>query len=213
MFHDRRDQQGNPVNSMAWLQHRCELFEKYTLPSILSQTHRKFKWLLLFDVATPKSVTEKYAKADGRIRILHNSFADFINDNQCDSPSKYVVTTRIDNDDVYLKHHLEQVHEEINKHKPGVNKVLVDSSGYQYNEGSGEFSLYDLGRWSTPFLTLSEPYGAEIDTVIKHNHEVMNRHYKCVKMNEPSFVQIIHERNLMNEFAGKKVSVEWKDLL
>ena len=48
-----RDKHDAPTRTERWLEHRFELFERYCLPSVAAQTNPNFRWLCLFDAATP----------------------------------------------------------------------------------------------------------------------------------------------------------------
>jgi hypothetical protein len=48
-----KDKGGGKVRTRQWLEHRFALFEKYCLPSIISQTCQDFEWIVLFDSRTP----------------------------------------------------------------------------------------------------------------------------------------------------------------
>ena len=51
---------GNMVLSQEWLNHRFEIFEKYTLSSILNQSSKNFKWCIFFDQDTPNVFKKKF---------------------------------------------------------------------------------------------------------------------------------------------------------
>ena len=48
-----RDKHAAPTRTERWLEHRFEIFERYCLPSVAAQTNPNFRWLCLFDAATP----------------------------------------------------------------------------------------------------------------------------------------------------------------
>lgn len=58
------------INS-AFLKDRFEIFERYCLPSIANQTCKNFKWLVMFDINTPKVFKE-------RLKRLHHQFEQLI---------------------------------------------------------------------------------------------------------------------------------------
>lgn len=49
-----RDKHAAPTRTARWLEHRFEVFERYCLPSVAAQTATDFRWLCLFDAATPE---------------------------------------------------------------------------------------------------------------------------------------------------------------
>ncbi len=46
------------INSEFWIKNRFELFDKYCFPTVKAQTNQNFKWLVFFDVQTPKEYRE-----------------------------------------------------------------------------------------------------------------------------------------------------------
>ena len=48
-----RDKHDAPTRTERWLEHRFEIFERYCLPSVAAQINPNFRWLCLFDAATP----------------------------------------------------------------------------------------------------------------------------------------------------------------
>ena len=49
-----KDKNGNVTLTPEWLEHRFQLFELYTLPSLSAQTCKDFKWIVLIDRETPQ---------------------------------------------------------------------------------------------------------------------------------------------------------------
>ena len=55
----QKDKGGSKVRTVAWLEHRFNLFEQYCLPSIINQTCHEFGWIVLFDNTTPEPFKKK----------------------------------------------------------------------------------------------------------------------------------------------------------
>ena len=55
----KADKKGSVTQTEEWLEMRCRLFEKYTLPSICAQTEKSFLWIVLFSTETPESFKER----------------------------------------------------------------------------------------------------------------------------------------------------------
>ena len=51
----------NLNRTARWLEHRFEVFERYCLPSVAAQTATDFRWLCLFDAATPEPYRRRIA--------------------------------------------------------------------------------------------------------------------------------------------------------
>ena len=82
------DKRGVKTLDAAWLEHRWELFEKYTVPSVLNQTV-DIEWVVLF---APGTVVR-----EGPYVALH--VEDWLPDLQAWLPKGWLATTRLDNDD------------------------------------------------------------------------------------------------------------------
>ena len=50
------DKNGRPIDYRVWLAERFALFERYTLPSVLSQDDQRFTWILLVERTSDESV-------------------------------------------------------------------------------------------------------------------------------------------------------------
>ena len=92
--------------SPEWLCSRFGLFDRFCYPSMRAQTNQNFRWLVFFDAQTPDIFQERirsYSRWGNFIPCYVDSFSnlenhDIINENIAPS-SKYLITTRIDNDD------------------------------------------------------------------------------------------------------------------
>ena len=71
-----KDKEGGKVRTTKWLEHRFSLFEKYCLPSILSQTCQDFEWIVLFDSMTPEKFMSKIAEYEKRCPQLKPVFVE-----------------------------------------------------------------------------------------------------------------------------------------
>jgi hypothetical protein len=109
----KKSKSGNLVLTNEWLEHRFNLFENYCLPSVKNQSNHNFIWCVFFDIDTPQNFKDRIVALtantpniiplfiDGMIN-LNVSFKNFIQENITHNDS-YIITTRIDNDDVVHK--------------------------------------------------------------------------------------------------------------
>lgn len=109
----KKSKSGNLVLTEEWLDHRFHLFENYCLPSVKNQSNQNFIWCVFFDIDTPQNFKDRIVAftantaniiplfIDGMIN-LNVSFKNFIQENITHNDS-YIITTRIDNDDVVHK--------------------------------------------------------------------------------------------------------------
>ena len=55
----------------TWLAGRFDLFERYCLPSVKGQTCQNFRWIVLFDAATPQKFKDRFKSyCDGYDRLI-----------------------------------------------------------------------------------------------------------------------------------------------
>jgi hypothetical protein len=66
-----KDKKGNNTLTPEWLEHRFQLFERYTLPSLSAQTCKDFKWIVLIDRETPQAYKERLEECVERCPNLH----------------------------------------------------------------------------------------------------------------------------------------------
>lgn len=109
----KTNKSGNNVLTEAWLKDRFNLFETYCFPSIKNQSNQNFIWFVFFDVDTPEYYKAKIDKLHKDFSNFKPVFIDGIDEltnvfrynilKHVDDSDKFVVTTRIDNDDIIHK--------------------------------------------------------------------------------------------------------------
>ena len=91
----------------AYLEQRLELFERFCLPTVRSQTEQDFRWLVLFADETPDPVKARVAKyaADWPNLVPvylprgTGSVGPLVVRPYLDGSPQTLITTRLDNDD------------------------------------------------------------------------------------------------------------------
>ena len=136
--------------SKQWMEHRIELFEKYTLPSILRQTNKNFTWVLCFDERTPNEVICKYDYLDN-VEIFWDRPKYWMKTKPPETD--WVITSRIDNDDYYYPNFVEDIQREFISRKM---EMVIDIGFLILDEKTG--NVYDLEKplYNSPFITLCE---------------------------------------------------------
>ncbi len=113
VFDWKKNKSGNSVLTDAWLKDRFNLFEKYCLPSLINQSNQNFIWFVFFDVDTPRFYKDRidFLRKDfpnfkpifiDSLDKLTSSFKEHIL-KHVDASDKFIITTRIDNDDIIHK--------------------------------------------------------------------------------------------------------------
>ncbi len=105
----KTNKSGNNVLTEAWLKDRFNLFETYCFPPIKKQSNQNFIWFVFFDVDTPDYYKNKIDKLHKDFPNFKPVFIDSIDKltstfreqilNYVNDSDKFVITTRIDNDD------------------------------------------------------------------------------------------------------------------
>lgn len=145
-----KDKKGNNTLTPEWLEHRFQLFERYTLPSLSAQTCKDFKWIVLIDRETPQAYKERLEGCVERCPNLHiirvrsdkgylstQVFREVI---QRDMKEVYgenfkdgqVLTTWMDNDDSLAIDFVERVQQEAAKLSVKRPTFIVFHYGLQY---------------------------------------------------------------------------------
>lgn len=203
-IYDRED-------SAQWMRDRMKLFAD-TKKSILSQKG-DFKWVISFDEKTPEAVIEEVCTDDRMIsttKDIRNCFEDIkVN-------TEFVITSRMDNDDQYLKGAILAIQKEF---QPQV--YVIDIDYYQYDTVNGQ--KYTSGNKlkkeklrelpNSPFLSLVEP-SDEIHTCYCRPHNKLidgypnNKAIRTIpakKIRKPFALMVIHDENMMNKITGYKI--------
>ena len=196
-----------------YLKSRFELFEKYTFPSVKSQSNINFKWLVLFSASTDKKYIEHYINRyclefknfipifidDKEANNFRKIVLDYINK---DNDKIYTITTRCDNDDIIHKDFISEIQSCVNNNE--TNELIISfSDGYQYEEKSRILRKYKFP--TNHFTSLISNYNDK--TIYDFLHMDIMDSATCYFINgKRMWIEVIHENNLMNCMGGIKFS-------
>ncbi len=212
----------NDESWLAWTRNRIELFRKYCLPSVINQTGTNFTWLLFFDSDTPDEFSEflKHLKLFRFIDICYSRGIDdfnatYINEvkKRTNKTDKWIITTRIDNDDCLHRDAIKTIQENFRER----NKYLISlASGYTHNTADRTLSHYFYPM--SPFISLIESNEDCIEGVYSKSHtkwdelrlfiikelwlEWFNKKARKARfiLKNPYWIQIVHGGNVSNSF-------------
>lgn len=205
------DKLGNSVLTDEWLGHRVDLFMKFCFPSVVNQTCKDFLWLLYFDVTTNELVKQKFIDLEkthsNLIKIKWvEGYDDFIKQycgdviSLCDNDHKYVITTRLDNDDIVHKDFIKKIRE--NYHEQdflAINflKILMLNPQVR-NKVHIDYSF------SNHFISVAEKRGSSrITGCYGRGDRFWNNKNEIIQITDkPYCIEIISERNLLNSYRG-----------
>ncbi len=211
--------------NLEWLKARQKLFEKFTLPSVMSQTNTNFEWVLISDAHTPdefKAVLDAYpatvmyvdidhpglrrARTDqGRGIRLEEAIREPLKEYLKDVDADYIITSRLDNDDAIATDHIDKIqrHAKLLKGK-GMPFWLNLQRGLKWCGGN----VYPIGALHNPFVSMVEEQG-DMLTAYRCCHKVIFKHGRVEQVREgnPTWMQVIHGANLVNKlmrYRGEK---------
>jgi hypothetical protein len=210
---------------LAWLEHRQNLFEKYTLPSIEGQHNKDFEWLLISDARTPdkfKNVMDKYparvvykdwtryqwAELPGIKRNSPMGLAvriETINDVVAEAIGQQtvpVITSRLDNDDIVAKEHMQRIRaysEELWETK-GPKFWVTMTRGWRYCQDN----IYPINSKCSSFVSFVEsPENLEtcypcLHTMTERDAKQKGYPFVIIREGEPTWAELIHPNTVMN---------------
>jgi hypothetical protein len=193
---------------MDWLSHRFDLFEKFCYPSVYAQTNSNFQWIVYFDSETPEVFKEKIHKFQDWKAFLpiyiSTEFSDQINCKIIASfireDTKYLITTRMDNDDAISSNFIQLIQENFEGQE---FEFLSFPNGLVLSAGR----LYSLRYVNNPFISLVERIKPELmygfRTILCGEHSQLSTLGNIKKINTyPSWLQVVHGKNVSNRIRG-----------
>ncbi len=209
------DKQGNVVLDKLWLEDRFNLFENFCLPSIEGQTSKNFEWWVYFDVNTGSRFKRLIEKIEKKHPIFKPKYEKCYDDFDLNMPkeifdllkkenTKWLITTRLDNDDMLAKDTIEILQKKVDFQH---DCLLEIPSGYTLEMGQ-KAKLRKLSTQLNPFISYVEK--VEKNKVVKSVYFYQHTDWRDVDSvivtNRPQWVQVIHDKNVFNRINGDLVS-------
>lgn len=194
----------------GWLEGRFDLFERYCLPSVASQTVGDFHWVIYFDIDTPapfRARIEECRKvfpfiahftphfgAEGWPRSLREILGP--------PSTRWLVTSRLDNDDALAIDHVERLHTAMAE-KPPVRGSINFRKGLLL----GGDRVYELDHLSNAFAHHVEPWDDKAVTCRTVNHLKLAEFGPVRQIGgPPAWLQVVHGGNVSNKVRGRRIS-------
>lgn len=196
---------GDLVLTEDWLKKRFHLFENYCLPSVKNQTHQNFIWCVFFDIDTPAkfkdiiiNISVEYLNFRplfiDSIGTLNKTFQEYIADN-LEEKDEYVITTRLDNDDLIHRNFVETIQ---SLFIPLDGAVIDIKNGFQVtlNNPSSQVRLYTHNF--NAFISLIENV-KKIETVYSKMHYDWKKSNNIIGYKKKRlWIELAHDSNKVN---------------
>lgn len=207
---------------LQWTRNRILLFKEYCLPSVLNQSAKSFTWLIYFDSDTPLEFNGflNELKSFSFINICYCKGVDdfnlrYINEvkKRMNPSDKWIITTRIDNDDCLHKDTVKTIQENF---IPSHKFLISLASGYILDIADRTLSHYFYPQ--SPFLSLIEDSERDLIGVFDKGHtrweslrlfvfkEIWLEYFGKKErrsrfiLKKPLWIQTFHGKNVSNSF-------------
>ena len=197
---------GEKVLTDEWMEHRFRLFENYCLPSVMNQSNQNFIWCIFFDKHTKNKYTEKISYY---IRKCGNIYPIYLNDatgmidglkktikNNISEKDKFVITTRMDNDDILHKDFIKTIQD---NYIPVHSTVIDLREGYQVYLKKGQSEIRKFDSPFNQFVSIVEIVTA-IETVFSRQHPQWEDAENVVIVEKYRlWIELVHNKNKLSQ--------------
>ena len=199
------------VNGDEYLSQRFQLFDAYCFPSISRQSNSNFTWLLLFNEQLPEKWREKLKKYKEKCPSMEICYMSATSNKKwqydlnqlmtqkieaLNIEPEFVLTTRIDNDDMFHLSFVDAVQKYFLKHREEANINYINGLQYipKYN------ILKNLTFADSHFGTLVEKNTEHLRTVLSFSHVNLPASFKAVYLKDKTqmWIEIVHSTNVLN---------------
>jgi len=180
-----------------WMDRRIEEFKKWNLPSVLNQSEKSFKWVILIDENTPKRYINQLNELLHPYDVWTVKSIDAFSEMLMHTEKEFIITTRLDNDDIIHPDFIAEIQ------KAHSNKVkLIDVDGEQWDAQTNKYYTSGRDQNNSPFLSLIERTSKDIKTCYEYDHTYMPFYYHSQKIDKVLYTQVLHGNNIANKIKG-----------
>ena len=197
---------GKKALSEEWLKNRFQLFEDYCLPSFKKQSNQNFIWCVFFDEDTPEVYKEKINLISKdflnfhpifieSIKHLNKTFIEYIYSHN-ENSDKYVITTRVDNDDIIHKDFIKTIQELFQP----IDKTVIDlKEGYQLTLNVNKPILLRYPHPFNAFLSVIENVENVTSVYSKMHYDWKSSKHVISYSKIRLWIELVHEENKIND--------------
>lgn len=143
----------------------------------------------------------KITKENFFFKLIIQKFISLTINSYCNQETKWIVTTRIDNDDCFHKDMIKEIHNHINNYPK--NELISFDNGLQYLTGS--FIAQHFYYPNNHFTTTVEQRSQYIFTPFFWDHFYIEKYQKVTHIKtHPLWLEIIHRDNAINKIEISK---------
>jgi len=190
----------------SWLQNRFELFETYCLPSVINQTDQDFIWYVCFDTETPQAYKKKIVKIEEKCRNFHPLFVDgsenyvhavtqAITDELLTNDAPYIITTRMDNDDIIHQDFIASIQEAF---VPVRDTVIDVREGYQLSIEKAKYQVREYSHPFNAFVSVIERRDSFRTVTDRMHYDWKDYDSVVVVDNKRLWIELVHQKNKAN---------------
>lgn len=193
----------DPDVRKKWMENRIKAFEKLTLPSVLAQSNKNFRWLVLFD----PSVTEEHPEFIKRLEAIDfcqpvyiqtDSFA--VGDlaatmkTMINPEIKHVITTRLDSDDAISQNYIDEIQKHFVPHQTYIVN-FTDGLGYS-DKGDVSIFIRNLVAFASFYECIEND---ELKTIYFTSHTSLKKYAPVTHVSgNYMYIYYHHDDNISN---------------
>lgn len=200
-----------------WHTFRNQLFEDYCVPSVKAQVNQTFEWVIFFNDDKKNKYREFLNRVNNKSDTVHfifvkpdeshvRLFREYLTSTHT---HRYLITTRMDNDDCISKDFIDSIQKKFSELKSG-NKaddlIINVGNGYQYELKFPYRKAVVNNYHYSPFVTHVFKTDDSLKTVLDQPHHLWENHLDSVEIDSRLYwTQVIHQNNLANRVLSLKL--------
>jgi hypothetical protein len=188
-----------------WLKNRVALFERYCLPSVMTQTRRSFSWIIYFDPQSPTWLLDWIRGHEQRRHFIPH-FREEVAGNDLlsdicavvgDQHGTELLTTNLDNDDGLAVDFVARLQDAAH---------VGDRTAVYIGDGlirRGDALLYRRMDPHNAFCSVRESWEEPVTCWIDWHNLLPTRMPAVVLRGNPGWLQVVHGANVSNRVHGR----------
>lgn len=191
-----------------WLEERFRLFEQYCLPSILAQSTQAFDWIIFISDQTPTTYLSRLQLLTQAHANIHLVPCPYQKDytplykrigEQYIGDSDYLLSTRLDNDDMLASNYVQLLQDHISASTPAP-AIISFPRGIQW------FECHDIAfavRYNKNHYLNFWEEKSNILTSLGADHTLIKSEELYLYPEPNMWCEIVHEGNISNGYVPK----------